>query len=666
MASNDETAGQGTGTPSVVGITDGGVVEVPGGLPLGDASFGHAGPNLVITWPDGTEVVVEDFFAADPAPTLVSEGGARMSGEVVGSLAGPVAPGQVAAADIAVSSEPIGTVENVAGTVSVTRADGTQVELQAGDPVYQGDILETGADGAVGIVLADETSFAMGEDGRMVLDEMVYDPGTQEGSVNLAVVKGVFTFVSGQIAKADPDAMTIETPVATIGIRGTQVGVDVSDGENLNIVLMEEGDGFVGEVVVMNDGGIVVMNGANEFTMVGGYGMAPAPVTELSVDDLVNGFSTPLRFLPMRSGSENDYGLQSEDAADAGDDDFGDEDLGDLADFETAAGAEDPGAGAPEGLGAPGGGDEEDLGVGGPGGETGGDEDDEGAGGGGGDDDDGGEEQTAEGGEGGGEEEGGEEEGEGGEEPGAGEGEEGGEEQAQGGEGEGELPGGGLPAGGPLPGGGPTGGGEPGTAVFAGPRAEYTITVEEEGQLVVTHNVEGGEGTQVLTDVDTLQFTDQSLNVDPDERVIFRVGDGVPEGAETEGFEIELPETVTLGEPTEVDVGGDTVEVTYEDADTARVELTSTWDTVASVDAESATAAEVAFGGFDQVGVALGDGGDSTVEIAGATEVDVVTGSGDDVVSIDATAGELGDGSIFVDTGFGDDWVSIGGGAGND
>jgi len=151
--------------------------------------------------------------------------------------------------------------------------------------------------------------------------------------------------------------------------------------------------------------------------------------------------------------------------------------------------------------------------------------------------------------------------------------------------------------------------------------------------------------------------------VDPDERVIFRVGEGVPEGAETEAGEIELPETVTLGEPTEVDVGGDTVEVTYEDADTARVELTSTWETVASIDAESVTAAEVALGGFAQVGVALGDGGDSTVEITGAAEADVITGSGDDVISIDAMAGESGDGSIFVDAGFGDDWVSIGGGA---
>ncbi|MEK9670883.1 MAG: hypothetical protein VW268_00080 [Rhodospirillaceae bacterium] len=44
--------------------------------------------------------------------------------------------------------------------------------------------------------------------------------------MNLSVVKGVFSFVSGQVAKTDPDAMKIDTPVATIGIRGTQVGIE--------------------------------------------------------------------------------------------------------------------------------------------------------------------------------------------------------------------------------------------------------------------------------------------------------------------------------------------------------------------------------------------------------------------------------------------------------
>ena len=131
--------------------------------------------------------------------------------------------------------EPIGNVVNLSGSVFAVRTDGTRVELKEGDPVYQGDIIESSDDGAVGILLADETTFSMGENGRIVLDEMVYDPATQEGSVKLSALQGVFTFVSGQVAKTDPDAMTLDTPVATISIRGTQVGLDVKpEGGGMN------------------------------------------------------------------------------------------------------------------------------------------------------------------------------------------------------------------------------------------------------------------------------------------------------------------------------------------------------------------------------------------------------------------------------------------------
>src|SRR3990167_4601955 len=143
-------------------------------------------------------------------------------------------------------AEPIGRVETMAGTVVAVRADGSRVELHAGDSIFQGDTLESGPDGAVGVVLADDTTFSMAENGRMVMDEMVYDPGTQAGSIGVSVLQGVFTFVSGEIAKTDPDAMALHTPVATIGIRGTQVALSYHDGEELKLVLMQEKGGFVG------------------------------------------------------------------------------------------------------------------------------------------------------------------------------------------------------------------------------------------------------------------------------------------------------------------------------------------------------------------------------------------------------------------------------------
>jgi Ca2+-binding RTX toxin-like protein len=320
-----------------------GAVELPAGFSLSEAEFVPSGDDLVMTFPDGSQVVVEDYFAQANPPDLVGADGARVSGDVVGQLAGeggvsPLAPVEEVSVEVAgvvgqavggTSGEPIGQVDEITGTVWAVRADGSRVQLQHGDPVLQGDVLETGPDGAVGVTLADQTAFSMAENGRMVLDEMVYDPGSQEGKLSLSVVKGIFTFVSGQVAKTDPDAMTLNTPVATIGIRGTQVGLEIPDGENLNVVLMEEADGFVGEVVVLNNAGSRVLNNANQLTVVRGFDYAPTEVKTLSTDQMVERFAGSLKYLPT-GGSQNDFGLKSGDAAD----------LKGIEQFETAAGGE--------------------------------------------------------------------------------------------------------------------------------------------------------------------------------------------------------------------------------------------------------------------------------------------------------------------------------------
>ncbi|HEY9079783.1 DUF4114 domain-containing protein [Magnetovibrio sp.] len=359
MATNDLGNGtvdltSGESTSFSVEATSGDTIVIPEGLNPATADYAHEGPDLILTWPDGSEVVVKDYFMVDPQPTLASEQGAEVPGDLAARLAGPVAPGMVAQAGAeGVTEQPIGQVEKLVGTVTAVRADGTRVELQAGDPVYQGDILETGPDGAIGVILADETTFSMAEDGRMVLDEMVYDPGTQEGSVSMSVMQGVFTFVSGQVAKTDPDAMTLHTPVATIGIRGTQVGLDLSDGQNLDIVLMEEADGFVGEVVVTNTGGVTVLNGANEFTVVNSFLSAPSASSVMNTESMINSFSGSLRYLPLNQHNVNDFGLQAQiqqgqglnadglaDFETSSGEDASDIQADGLADFDTAAGAQ--------------------------------------------------------------------------------------------------------------------------------------------------------------------------------------------------------------------------------------------------------------------------------------------------------------------------------------
>ncbi|MDH5489833.1 MAG: FecR domain-containing protein, partial [Rhodospirillaceae bacterium] len=341
MATLDTTGTEGTPISAdalTVDVSAGDPVIIPDGLNPATADFSHEGPDLVMTWPDGSQVVVTDYFMAENQPSLTSTDGARIDGDIASRLAGSQTPGQVAQVGEGVAEQPIGQVDTLSGTVTAVRADGTKVELKPGDPVYQGDILESSADGAIGVVLADETTFSMAENGRMVLDEMVFDPGTQEGSVSLSVMQGVFTFVSGQVAKTDPDAMTLNTPVATIGIRGTQVGLDIADGKEMKVALMEEADGFVGEIVITNNAGVTVLNGANEFTSIGSFELPASSVVQMSSFDVGNMFANALKAIPVR-GNVNDFGFQNDTVSDGS----GDLDVNDLADFETAAGGEDSG-----------------------------------------------------------------------------------------------------------------------------------------------------------------------------------------------------------------------------------------------------------------------------------------------------------------------------------
>ena len=74
----------------------------------------------------------------------------------------------------------------------------------------------------------------------MTLDEYVYDPAGKSNSTVFNLTRGTFVFVAGQVAKTGD--MRIETPVATMGIRGTTPHVEISDDGTARFsTLIEEG-----------------------------------------------------------------------------------------------------------------------------------------------------------------------------------------------------------------------------------------------------------------------------------------------------------------------------------------------------------------------------------------------------------------------------------------
>ena len=310
----------------VLQAVEGANVHVPGEAWLLKADFAPQGGDLLLTGPDGTQVLIRDFYNLETPPNLLTDGGAMITGDLAIKLAGPAAPGQLAFAgdQLAQAEEPIGRVEATDGVVEAIRVDGTKVTLAKGDEIFQGDTLVTAKGAAIGVTFVDDTTFSLGEEGRMVIDEMVYDAGTQEGQFSASLVQGVFSFVSGKIAKTSPDGMTVTTPVATIGIRGTKVaGRAAQEGAENTVSLLPEldsqGNPFVGELAVSNQSGgpPVILSAIGATVQMSSAFAPPPPPVVFSPQQIQQNFGGALTTLSTAAAARAN--AQAEENAQAAD-----------------------------------------------------------------------------------------------------------------------------------------------------------------------------------------------------------------------------------------------------------------------------------------------------------------------------------------------------------
>ena len=139
---------------------------------------------------------------------------------------------------------PIGTliaVEGQGNLILRASGDGTAIIARADDPVYLNDVVQSGPDARVLILLLDDSRFTLGANSRLRVDQYLYND--EDPLVNRAaysVLQGTFLYVSGLIAKRDNPDIRIVTPYGSAGIRGTtlwggmvddEYGVFVDDGE---------------------------------------------------------------------------------------------------------------------------------------------------------------------------------------------------------------------------------------------------------------------------------------------------------------------------------------------------------------------------------------------------------------------------------------------------
>jgi VCBS repeat-containing protein len=244
-------------------------IIVPDAQLLFNGDFKRSGVDLIVS-KDDRELVLHDYFKGEKRAALSSPDGAHLTGDLISALTGHV---QYAQADGSASAgKVIGHITKLAGTATAIR-NGVSIILNSGDNVEKGDVVQSGSNSTLGITFIDGTVFGLSSNARMVLNEMVYDPNGSNNSSLLSLVAGTISFVAGETAKHGD--MKVDTPVATMGIRGTavvtHVEFEILSGSGLgpprppsaSFQVVVEPDGSTGSYILYQKGTLIPMATVN-------------------------------------------------------------------------------------------------------------------------------------------------------------------------------------------------------------------------------------------------------------------------------------------------------------------------------------------------------------------------------------------------------------------
>ena len=171
------------------------------------------------------------------------------------------------------AQDAIGTVSRIQGEASGTRNGATRA-LAPNSAVFLNETVATGETARLEVTFTDNTRLTLGEKAKLTLDNYVYvyDSATGRGTIKFGLL-GAFRFVSGQVSKLASAEVSVTTPVAIVGIRGTEFWGGPIDGQALGVFLIE------GSVSVSNGAGQQILNLPGQGTNIAAPGAAPGPVT---------------------------------------------------------------------------------------------------------------------------------------------------------------------------------------------------------------------------------------------------------------------------------------------------------------------------------------------------------------------------------------------------
>jgi hypothetical protein len=177
----------------------------------------------------------------------------------------------------------------------IQRENGEQLIANLNAPIVSMDTVQT-ENGRLKIKFVDDTQVSMTEHTVVEINEYVYDPNPSNSKMALNFAQGTARFATGKLGLVPRENIAIQTPTASIGIRGTDFTMTVDElGRSLVILLpdedcddkvkLEEGCKPSGSISVTNNGGEVILTDAYQAVMVSTFETSPTqPVTIQNLD----------------------------------------------------------------------------------------------------------------------------------------------------------------------------------------------------------------------------------------------------------------------------------------------------------------------------------------------------------------------------------------------
>ena len=180
-----------------------------------------------------------------------------------------------------VSADSIGSIVEQSGSAQLKRQQEEIVVTAAYLPEIElNDIAET-ANGKLKIKFLDDAQLDIKEHSEVLIDEIYYDPDPSLSRMSMKFTMGTARFASGSLGLVNKANIDIQTPTATIGIRGTDFTTTIDElGRSLIMLLPDANGDPSGEITVTNEAGVITLNQAYQATMVQSLNTLPTkPVT---------------------------------------------------------------------------------------------------------------------------------------------------------------------------------------------------------------------------------------------------------------------------------------------------------------------------------------------------------------------------------------------------